>query len=135
VLSDFDPDGEEIAHSFARSLRDDFDVRPTQIEAIKVALTAYQVSELDLQPIMTAKQSSSNYDRFVEVHGRDVYELEAVRPSDLQRILKQAIQCVIDLEAFDAEIEAEKADALFLEAKRTAFFEFLESDRLTEGGD
>jgi len=38
VVSDFDPDGEEIAHSLARSLRDDFGV--DRIEPVKVALTA-----------------------------------------------------------------------------------------------
>src|SRR5262249_46308333 len=33
VLSDFDPEGEDIAHSFARSMRDDFGVY--QVEAVK----------------------------------------------------------------------------------------------------
>ena len=38
-LTDFDPDGEEIAHSFVRSMRDDFDV---PVEGVKVALTAHR---------------------------------------------------------------------------------------------
>ncbi len=36
LLSDFDPDGEEIAHSFARSMRDDFgieDIHPIKVGA------------------------------------------------------------------------------------------------------
>lgn len=37
ILSDFDPDGQEIAHSLARSLRDDFGIE--NIDPIKVALT------------------------------------------------------------------------------------------------
>jgi ParB-like chromosome segregation protein Spo0J len=36
ALSDFDPDGEEIAHSFARSLRDDFDIEEDRIIPIQV---------------------------------------------------------------------------------------------------
>ena len=44
MVSDFDPDGEEIAHSFARSMRDDFGV--ADIHPIKVALTAAQVKEV-----------------------------------------------------------------------------------------
>ena len=48
MLSDFDPDGEEIAHSLARSLRDDFGIE--RIEPVKVALTAAQVDEYELPP-------------------------------------------------------------------------------------
>jgi len=53
MLSDHDPDGEEISHSFARSMRDDFyigDVHP-----IRVALTAEQVSQFKLPPNLIAK--------------------------------------------------------------------------------
>ena len=49
-VSDFDPDGDEIGHSLARSLRDDFGI--ANIEPIKVALTAEQVSALKLPPMM-----------------------------------------------------------------------------------
>ena len=47
ILSDFDPDGEEIAHSLARSLRDDFDV--DAVEPVKVALTREQVAMFELR--------------------------------------------------------------------------------------
>ena len=46
VLSDFDPEGEDIAHSFARSMRDDFGI--DQIELVKVALTDRQVREMGM---------------------------------------------------------------------------------------
>jgi ParB/RepB/Spo0J family partition protein len=132
-LSDFDPDGEEIAHSFARSLRDDFAVRSEKIQPIKVALTADQVDELGLLPIMSAKESSANYDRFVQEQGNDdVYELEAVEPSELQRMLEEAIESVIDSDVLDSEIEAEKEDAAFLEAKRAAIFAMLQQTGLAE---
>jgi hypothetical protein len=57
IASDFDPDGEEIAHSFARSLRDDFGLEA--IDAIKVALTAEHVAEFSLPPRLKAKHTSS----------------------------------------------------------------------------
>ena len=56
-LTDFDPDGEEIAHSFVRSMRDDFDV---PVEGKKVALTGAQVRELHLPPMMQAIVSESS---------------------------------------------------------------------------
>jgi hypothetical protein len=78
VLSDFDPEGEDIAHSFARSMRDDFGI--DNITPIKVALTKDQVVEMGLPPVMKAKQTSSRCAKFTERHGDDVFELEAVPP-------------------------------------------------------
>jgi hypothetical protein len=123
ILSDFDPDGEEIAHSFARSLRDDFGV--AEIEPIKVALTADQVEEFDLPPEMKAKERSTNYRRFADEHGDDVWELEALPPETLQRLLQDAIDAVIDVEAFNHEIDQEKADAAKLEGVRRVMLDTL----------
>lgn len=117
IVSDFDPDGDEIAHSFARSMRDDFDIRA--IHPVKVALTAEQVEEFELPPIMQAKESSVHHAKFVERHGSDdVFELEALAPEQLQDILREAIEAVVDREALDAEIAAEKQDAAHLELIR-----------------
>ncbi len=123
ILSDFDPDGEEIAHSLARSLRDDFRVR--EVQPVKVALTAGQVEEFDLSPIMQAKEDSVNYKRFIRKHGEDVFELEALEPEDLQAVLEKAIDSVIDMEAFNHEIDREKADAAFLHGVRQTVHDVL----------
>lgn len=56
MVSDFDPDGEEIAHSFARSMRDDFGIQ--KVHAVKVALTGEQVHEFGLPRLMVAKGKS-----------------------------------------------------------------------------
>jgi ParB-like chromosome segregation protein Spo0J len=125
ALSDFDPDGEEIAHSFARSLRDDFGLDEDQIIPVKVALTREQVEELRLPPVMSAKETSANYERFVEEHGRVVHELEAVPPAELQRMLGEALRTVIDVERFNAEVEAERADAAYLIAAQKSVRETL----------
>jgi len=119
ILSDFDPDGEEIAHSFVRSMRDDFGI--VNVDALKVALTADQVAEHNLPPRMKAKKGSSTYKRFVEKHGHDVFELEALPPDTLQELLRDAIDSVMDVAALNYEIGEEKKDAAFLaEARQTA---------------
>ena len=46
VISDFDPEGEDIPHSFVRSMRDDFGIK--SIDGMKVCLTHNQVKERDL---------------------------------------------------------------------------------------
>ena len=117
-LADHDPDGEEIVHSFARSLRDDFGIY--HIRAIKCALTADQVTEFNLPSdnLSTAKMTSPNYAHFVQQYGEGAYELEAASPEQLQQALEQAIASVIDQDALDAEVEAEKTDIAFLEKAR-----------------
>jgi hypothetical protein len=116
LLSDHDPDGEVIASSFARSLRDDFDLH--QVTAVKVALTAEQVKEFGLPPRMKAKKTSANYSKFAAKHGDNAYELEALNPADLQKVLREAIEGIIDRDLLDREIAAEKMDAAELEATR-----------------
>jgi hypothetical protein len=44
--------------------------------------------------------------------------LEALSVERLQGILREAIDAVLDYSAYEAEIEAEKKDAAFLEAVR-----------------
>ena len=123
ILSDFDPDGEEIAHSLARSLRDDF--RIEKIEPVKVALTADQVEEFHLPPNLEAKLTSKQYRRFVDKYGKNCWELEALPPETLQRVLQEAIDRVIDVDAFNHEIDQEKADAAKLGSVRRVLLDTL----------
>lgn len=113
MLSDFDPDGEAIAESFARSMRDDFSIEA--LVPVKVALTAAQVQSLGLRSAMEAKRSSRQYDKFIRQHGAQVFELEAVPPDELERMLSVAIDSVLDGALWDREARAERQDAAWLE--------------------
>jgi hypothetical protein len=131
MLGDFDPDGEAIVQSFARSMRDDFHIQ--NVEPIKVALTHRQVREMSLPADpMPAKEDSSNYEKFVTRYGRDTYELEAVPPQPLQEILRDAIDSVLDTEAFNVEVEKEKEEAAYLGRVRCAVKELLAKSRLLD---
>ncbi len=116
VLSDHDPEGEDIAHSFARSMRDDFAIGLLDVR--KVALTEEQVAKYHLAPIMTAKATSTRRERFVAQHGNIVHELEALSPKTLQDLLDTAIRTNIDLANFDHERQHEQHDAVFLHRQR-----------------
>jgi hypothetical protein len=73
VLSDHDPEGDDIPESFARSMRDDFQIK--RIIPVKVALTYAQVTEMALPPLMKAKEKSSRRKKFVDRHGENVFAL------------------------------------------------------------
>ncbi len=115
VVSDFDPEGESICESFARSMRDDFGV---DIACIKAALTYQQTQELKLPPALQAKDTSSRYAGFVDKYGDDVYELEALPPEKLQDLVDEAIRSVIDIDLFNAELEKERTDSQWLDVTR-----------------
>ncbi len=123
VLSDFDPEGEDIPHSFARSMRDDFRIR--SIDFIKVALTASQAKELQLPLGLKAKAGSSRRKKFVRAHGEHVFELEALEPEQLQAILRQTIESVLDMDLLRAEQDAERQDAARLAAVQKTVHDML----------
>lgn len=118
LVSDFDPEGQEIAASFARSMRSDFGIGESQLHPIKVALTEEQVREYELPVGGQAKSGSSRTKRFVEKHGTNVWELEALPPTTLQQILREGITSVLDLDLFNYEVRAEAEDAAKLKAVR-----------------
>jgi ParB-like nuclease domain len=124
-LSDFDPDGESIAESYARSIRDDFELAACKIHPVKVALTAEQVKRFRLPKSGKAKKTSSRYKEFVKKHGTAVWELEALPLATLADELRQTINQVIDIEAYEHEREQEVIDARQLEGRRRASLKML----------
>ena len=122
MLTDFDPDGEQIANSFANSLFSDFGIRG--IKAIKVALTAEDVAKYDLPSDMDAKVTSPNYQKFIKkFNSTKVVELDAAPVTLLQSKLREAIESVIDRAEFNAQVEQEALDAAHIEAHRQVVFE------------
>lgn len=116
ILSDFDPDGEEIAASFPRSLRDDFGL--SNIVAHKVGISGDDVQKYNLPADMEAKVTSPNYKKFVERYGTHVAELDAAPAELLQEKLRAAIESCLDMDLFQHELEQEKEDAAFLAATK-----------------
>ncbi len=118
VLTDFDADGEVIAESFVRYMRDDFHI--TNISAVRAGLTLEQVTKFHFQSSIESKKKSRNYPLFKKKYGakQKPYELEAVPPELLQSELRRVIDSVIDRKLFNAELSREKDDAVKLEALR-----------------
>jgi hypothetical protein len=116
ILSDFDPEGEDIAHSFARSMRDDFGV--AEIVARKVCLTYEQVLERDLPQTFDMKTEGKRHKKFKEKYGDRVHELEALPPDERSRLLSEAILEVMDIDAYNRELDAEAEDAALIESIR-----------------
>ena len=88
IVSDFDCEGEEIAHAFARSMRDDFGIE--EIHPVKVALTHDQAIELDPPRALRTKKTSVKYEESAADYGDDVWEVQALWPEALQQLLRDS---------------------------------------------
>ena len=131
VVSDLDPAGMSIAQDIRDAFERDFGIEEDNIEVYKAALTIDQVIEMELEPSMEAKESSPTYAEFVEEYGiTAAYELEALEPADLQQVLVDAIEDVMDMDAYDAELEAQKKDAIGIMAAKKLVLDFMKTIEL-----
>jgi len=100
-LTDFDPSGEDMVRDLDDRLSryggGDFEVE-------KIALTRDQVETLGLPP-MPAKTSDPRYDTFAASYGEECVELDALPPDELERIVRDAIEGLINQEAWDTKKE------------------------------
>jgi hypothetical protein len=120
VLSDYDPEGERIPHVCGKTLRDCFNIHEELLTVVKAGVTRQQVERYKLPTGNFAKETSSNYDWFVERNGGDdtVWELEALDPKAMMDDLDAVIRGVIDVDLYNREVEREREDAAYLERKR-----------------
>lgn len=72
---------------------------------------------------MDAKESSPNYEKFIARHGTKVVESDAAPVKLLQAKLREAIESVIDVGEFNAQIALEKEDSATIEAHRRVVFD------------
>lgn len=126
-LGDCDPDGDSIVDSTLRSFRDDFGI--CDVQGTRVAMTHSQADMLNLPRMLEAKKKSPNYRTFITTHGRtDCYELEAVAPEVLQEWLDAAVQGVLDVEAYNHEVDRQTNEATGVLAKRQAILQLLRGE-------
>jgi hypothetical protein len=118
VLSDYDPEGQQIVQVAGRTLRDDFKV--WNLSIIKAAVTREQIEQYNLPAQNFAKESSSNLAWFVERNNGNtaVFELEALDPEDMMTDLDKVIRSIIDVDLFNRERVKEEEEAATLEAAR-----------------
>ena len=123
-LGDCDPDGDSIVDSTLASLRSDFGI--TNVRGTRVAMTHTQADRLHLPKDLQAKESSANRAKFIAKHGRDdCYELDAVEPEVLQGWTDESIRGVLDIEAFNHEVETQNQEAQGIAARRRAVLEYM----------
>lgn len=105
-LGDHDPSGEDMV----RDIRD----RLTEFGVIgldvrKVALTMDQIRQFNPPP-NPAKITDSRAAAYIEKYGPESWELDALPPRELNRLVEDAIMSVVDAEKMANAIRREKAE-------------------------
>ena len=108
VVSDYDPEGLELADDAIRSL----ELHGVPVDGCRIAVTRGQIEDLDLaEDFNPAKESSSRYSAFVErTGGTETWEVEALPPDYLVEQLKAAIEANMDMETYNAICDQEDKD-------------------------
>lgn len=107
-LGDHDPSGEDMVRDVGDRLRL-FLQGDVDLEVEKLALTTKQVRQYRPPP-NPAKLSDSRAAKYIAQHGRFSWEVDALNPNQLQRIIRTAFEEVIDQELMDEIIAKEEVD-------------------------
>lgn len=107
-LGDFDPSGEDMV----RDIRDRMATFNCELTVEKLALTPAQVSQYKLppNPLKTdgaGRLTDSRGEGFAAEHGNESYEVDALPPDVLQRMVRRSITDRMDMELYE-EIQAEE---------------------------
>lgn len=108
VVSDYDPEGLELADDAIRSLA----LHRVPVDGHRIAVTPEQIEELGLaEDFNPAKETSSRFDSFVERTGdTKTWEVEALPPDYLVEQIKAAIEANMDMDLYERVCEEEEAD-------------------------
>lgn len=105
-LGDHDPSGEDMVRD-VRDRLEEFGVLGLLVD--KVALTMDQIRQFDPLP-NPAKVTDSRAAAYVAQHGGESWELDALPPRELNRIVEQAITRHVDRERLAAAVAREEVD-------------------------
>jgi hypothetical protein len=104
-LGDHDPSGEDMV----RDVHDRLSMFGIDVEVQKIALTTAQVKQYNPPP-NPAKMSDSRAAAYVAKHGRFSWEVDALPPEVLARIVRASFRSIIDREKMDEVVKREETD-------------------------
>lgn len=119
-LGDHDPSGEDMVRDIQDRM-EMFDIprlglyRHDGVDVIKIGLTTEQVKHYNPPP-NPAKLTDPRAEKYIALHGPVSWEVDALPPKELQKIVTKAIAEYVDEEVMDEIIEQEQKDIAKLRA-------------------
>jgi hypothetical protein len=110
-VGDHDPSGEDMVRDLEKRLVE-FGVQ--NLTFTKLALTMEQVRKYKLPP-NPAKTTDARFETYVAEHGNKSWEVEALPPKVLAKIVRDALEKTVDRKLMSAVVEEEKKHKSVLE--------------------
>ena len=104
-LGDFDPSGEDMVRDIAERM----EMFGINLTMDKIALTMPQIKKYNPPP-NPAKLEDPRGAGFIAKHGTSSWEVDAIEPKELKKIIKRAIEMSINKDAMRIVIEKENDD-------------------------
>lgn len=104
-LGDHDPSGEDMVRDVQARLR----IFRCKTKVKKIALTMAQIEQYNPPP-NPAKMSDSRAQGYVDTHGESSWELDALTPDVLNKLLHKEIKQIIDMKKYNAIIKEEEEE-------------------------
>ncbi len=112
-VGDHDPSGldmiKDIDKRITEFLENGQEYTESNFKIVHVALTKKQVQEYNLPP-NPAKLSDSRANKYIEKHGEVSWELDALKPQIMIKIVEDIILNYVDMEKYEAWIKREKEE-------------------------
>lgn len=105
-VGDYDPSGLDMIRDIESRLNE-FGL--DNFEIVHVALTVEQIKEFNPPP-NPAKITDPRAKRYIAEHGSESWELDALKPNDLEKIVQRNVLNFIDLGLFESMLQKEKED-------------------------
>lgn len=109
-LGDHDPSGEDMV----RDVQDRLKMFGSDVTVLKIALTMAQVQQYNPPP-NPAKMSDSRAAAYVQKHGAQSWEVDALPPNVLSQLIRKAFNKILDKPKMDAIKLTEESDKKLLQ--------------------
>jgi len=110
-IGDFDPSGREVLPSLLRKTRQENGIDEDLLDGTVCALNIDQIEKYALPPNPEKlKEGDPRTEAHRGLYGELWVEVDALPPSALRHEVRQAIEELLDLGAFEAELQQEQAD-------------------------
>jgi hypothetical protein len=129
-LGDWDPSGVNMIHAAMQTLTDELDLYGVQYFRAGINPEHFGMIQANPVPI---KSGDTRSRRFINQYGKTAYELDALHPEQLQKLVRESIEAFTDMSEYEENAEKEEFDIDTIEELKDDVLEYID-DKVGELG-
>jgi len=106
-FGDWDPSGVNMIHAAMQTLTDELELYTVKYYRAGINPEHFEMIQANPVPI---KPSDTRSGRFIKQYGETAYELDALHPEQLQKLVRTSIEAFTEMSEYDENIEKELFD-------------------------